>query len=82
MDRGLYIAAAGVLAEQVRQDRIAGDLANASTPGDRADRTSQRAGDLLLANRADGRRVGSQSTDVPVDMISSLRAFEAGQRQR
>ena len=31
MDRGLYLAASGMLAEQVRQDQIANDLANAST---------------------------------------------------
>jgi len=41
MERGLYIAASGMLAEQVRQDQIANDLANAATPGYRADRTSQ-----------------------------------------
>jgi flagellin len=28
MERGLYIAASGMLAEQVRQDQIANDLAN------------------------------------------------------
>jgi flagellar basal-body rod protein FlgG len=27
MERGLYIAAAGMMAEQVRQDQIANDLA-------------------------------------------------------
>ncbi len=55
MDRGLYIAASGMLAEQIRQDQIANDLANASTPGYKADRTSQRSfGDLLLANSATG----------------------------
>jgi len=27
MDRGLYIAASGMLAEQIRQDQIANDLA-------------------------------------------------------
>ena len=41
MERGLYIAASGMLAEQVRQDQIANDLANAATPGYKADRTSQ-----------------------------------------
>ena len=57
MDRGLYIAASGMLAEQIRQDQIANDLANASTPGYKADRTSQRSfGDLLLANSRDRRR--------------------------
>ena len=41
MERGLYIAATGMVAEQVRQDQIANDLANASTPGYKADRSSQ-----------------------------------------
>src|SRR3954471_8852585 len=70
MDRGLYIAASGMLAEQVRQDQIANDLANASTPGYKADRTSQRSfGSLLLNNSVTGARVGSQSTAVQVDKI-------------
>jgi flagellar basal-body rod protein FlgF len=51
MDRGLYIAASGMLAEQVRQDMLANDLANVSTPGYKGDRPSQRAfGELLVAN--------------------------------
>jgi flagellar basal-body rod protein FlgG len=59
MERGLYIAASGMLAEQVRQDQIANDLANASTAGYKADRSSQRAfGDLLLSNTATGAVVG------------------------
>ena len=33
MDRGLEIAASGMLTELARQDSISGDLANASTPG-------------------------------------------------
>jgi flagellar basal-body rod protein FlgF len=70
MDRGLYIAASGMLAEQIRQDQIANDLANASTPGYKADRTSQRSfNDLLLANSATGQTVGPQSTAVQVDRI-------------
>jgi flagellar basal-body rod protein FlgF len=72
MDRGLYIAASGMLAEQIRQDQIANDLANASTPGYKADRTSQRTfNDLLLANSANGATVGPQSTAVQVDKIET-----------
>jgi len=72
MDRGLYIAASGMLAEQVRQDQIANDLANASTPGYKADRTTQRSfGSLLLNNSVSGARVGSQSTAVQVDTITT-----------
>ncbi len=70
MDRGLYIAASGMLAEQIRQDQIANDLANASTPGYKGDRTAQRSfGELLLANTAGGNAVGRQSTAVQVDAI-------------
>ncbi|HET8754819.1 MAG TPA: flagellar hook-basal body protein [Solirubrobacteraceae bacterium] len=72
MDRGLYIAASGMLAEQIRQDQIANDLANASTPGYKADRTSQRTfNELLLANSATGATVGPQSTAVQVDNVQT-----------
>jgi flagellar basal-body rod protein FlgF len=72
MDRGLYLAASGMLAEQVRQDQIANDLANASTPGYKADRTAQSAfGELMLSNRVTGQQVGSQSTAVQVDEIET-----------
>jgi flagellar basal-body rod protein FlgG len=60
MDRGLYIAASGMLAEQTRQDQIANDLANASTPGFKADRSTQHSfGDLLLQNTANGQTIGT-----------------------
>jgi flagellar basal-body rod protein FlgF len=67
MDRGLYIAASGMLAEQVRQNQIANDLSNASTPGYKADRTTQRSfGQLLLTNSQTGQAIGAQSTAVQV----------------
>jgi flagellar basal-body rod protein FlgG len=72
MDRGLYIAASGMLAEQVRQDQIANDLANASTPGYKADRTAQQPfGELLLVSSATGQAVGGQSTAVQVDRVQT-----------
>ena len=76
MDRGLYIAASGMLAEQIRQDQIANDLANASTPGYKADRTAQRTfGDLLLHNSATGATVGSQAPPSQVDeMVTDFTA--------
>jgi flagellar basal-body rod protein FlgG len=59
-----------MLAEQIRQDQISNDLANSSTPGYKADRTSQHTfGELLLANSATGANIGSQSTAVQVDRI-------------
>jgi flagellar basal-body rod protein FlgF len=72
MERGLYIAASGMLAEQVRQDQIANDLANAATPGYKADRTSQAGfGELLLANSATGATVGPQGTAVQVSAVET-----------
>jgi flagellar basal-body rod protein FlgF len=72
MDRGLYIAASGMLAEQVRQDQIANDLANASTPGYKADRTAQQSfGNLLLGNSLTGQQIGPQSTAVQVRRIAT-----------
>ena len=68
MDRGLYLAASGMLAEQVRQDQLANDLANASTPGYKADRTAQRSfGDILLANRETGQQIGPLGLGVTAD---------------
>ena len=62
MDSGLYIAASGMIAEQARQDQIANDLANASTPGYKADTSSQTAfGQLLLQNAQTGQAVGTIS---------------------
>jgi flagellar basal-body rod protein FlgG len=70
MERGLYIAASGMVAEMVRQDQIANDLANASTPGYRGDRTTQRSfGDLLLSNQATGRTVGPLGMGVEIDRV-------------
>jgi flagellar basal-body rod protein FlgF len=65
MDSGLYIAAAGMLAEQVRQGQLANDLANASTPGYKIQRSAQQSfGAMLLANTATGQTIGSIETGV------------------
>jgi flagellar basal-body rod protein FlgF len=59
MDRGLYIAASGMLTEMARQDLLANDLANASTAGYKSDRTTQRSfQDVLLSNTRTGAPVG------------------------
>jgi flagellar basal-body rod protein FlgF len=59
MERGLYIAASGMVSEMARQDLIANDLANASTPGYKADRAVQGSfGEMLLSNTATGTPVG------------------------
>ncbi len=68
MDRGLYIAASGMLAEMVRQDQIANELANASTPGYKADRSAQGGFDeLLLRNSRSGAAVGPIGLGVQIE---------------
>jgi flagellar basal-body rod protein FlgF len=65
MDLGLYIAASGMVAEQVRQDQLANDLANASTPGFKPDESTQHSfGDMLMANTEGGAPVGSVDEGV------------------
>src|SRR3954465_11787938 len=59
MDRGLYIAASGMLAEMARQDLLANDMANTSTAGYKADRVTQRSfSEVLLQNTETGATVG------------------------
>jgi flagellar basal-body rod protein FlgG len=68
MERGLYIAASGMLAEMARQDQLANDLANASTPGYKADRVSQRSfGDLLLSDSSTGATIGPLGSGAALD---------------
>jgi flagellar basal-body rod protein FlgG len=72
MERGLYIAASGMLTEMVRQDQIANDLANASTPGYKSDRATQRSfGDMLLSNSVSGQTVGPLGLGSEIDSITT-----------
>ena len=65
MDLGLNIAASGMVAEQVHQDQLANDLANASTPGFKPDETPQHSfGEVLLANTEGGAAIGSAGEGV------------------
>ena len=65
MDRSLYIMASGMLTELARQDRIANDLANASTPGYKRTVATQHAfGDILLQSRRTGEVVGDSGLGV------------------
>ncbi len=67
MDPGLQIAATGMLAEQVRQDQLTNDLANASTPGYKPDQSSQSSFDqLLLENSSTRKQVGVLDTGVQI----------------
>jgi flagellar basal-body rod protein FlgG len=67
MDLGLFIAATGMVAEQTRQDQLSNDLANASTPGYKADESPQHNfGAVLLANTEGGVPVGAVDEGVAV----------------
>ncbi len=67
MDLGLYIAAQGMLAEQTRQDNLASDLANASTPGYKPVTSVQQSfGAILLSNAQNGTGVGTIDSGVKI----------------
>lgn len=70
MNLGLSIAASGMLAEQVRQNQLANDLANASTPGYKPDTAVQSSfGALLLSNTASGQPIGAIETGTDISGI-------------
>lgn len=59
-----------MLAEQTRQDQIANDLANASTPGYKTERSAQQSFDqLLLANTRTGQPIGP--LDLGVEIVDT-----------
>jgi flagellar basal-body rod protein FlgG len=67
---GLAIAASGMLAEQVRQDQLANDLANSSTPGYKADQSEQTSfSSMLLANGVTGQAIGRISPGVTISKV-------------
>lgn len=68
MDPGLYIAASGMLAEQVRQNELANNLSNASTPGYEPQSAEQESfGSMLLANSVTGQTIGTLNTGVTIN---------------
>jgi flagellar basal-body rod protein FlgF len=70
MDTGLYIAAQGMLAEQVRQDQLSNNLSNASTPGYKPQMAEQQSfHGLLLQNTLTGQTIGSIQTGVTVKSV-------------
>jgi flagellar basal-body rod protein FlgF len=76
MNRGLYVAASGMIAQQARQDQLANDLANAATPGYKPDRTAQHAfGELLVRNVQGDQGVGTMAAGVRLEeQVTDLRA--------
>jgi flagellar basal-body rod protein FlgF len=84
MDTGLYIAASGMLAQQVHQDQLANDLSNSSTPGYKSDSSVQSDfGSILLANTTTGQSIGTLNTGVkdgsPVTNLTPAALHSTGQ---
>ncbi|MDO9353261.1 MAG: flagellar hook-basal body complex protein [Solirubrobacteraceae bacterium] len=75
MERGLSIAASGMMAEMARQDQIANDLANATTAGYKSDRVSVGSfGELMVTDLATGKQVGSVTAGARVQkQVTDLR---------
>lgn len=61
MFRGFYTAASGMISQQRRQDLLTNNLANANTPGFKADRSSLRAFPDLLLSRIGETSVGGRA---------------------
>lgn len=77
MLRGFYTAAAGMLAQQRHQATLANNLANAQTPGYKADQATMRAFPELLIERMEERNIPtSQGLNVP--MQSRVGALNTG----
>jgi flagellar basal-body rod protein FlgF len=73
-----------MLAQQVREDQLANDLSNASTPGYKSDSSVQSDfGSLLLANTATGQPIGTLNTGVqlgaPVTNLTPQSLYSTGQ---
>lgn len=70
MQRGLYIAATGMLSDVARQDAIASNLANVNTVGYKSDRVvNETFSELFLQNMKNGRDVGSLNLGTRVSGI-------------
>lgn len=66
MDVGLTIAASGMLVEQTREDQLANDLANASTPGYKPDQLEQSAFGAMLLSGGGGQSAGTIDSGVEI----------------
>jgi len=73
MDRGLYVAAGGMLAEMDRQNNLSNNLANLNTPGYKTDYTEQYGfANLLWNNRSTGAQIGTWQVGPVVQGKTSL----------
>jgi flagellar basal-body rod protein FlgF len=72
VERGLFAAASGMLADQIRQDVIANNLANATTAGFKGDvAVGEAFPDLLVSQLQTGAQVGTLGLGSHISQIST-----------
>lgn len=79
MIRGLYTAASGMIAQQRRQDMLTNNLANANTPGYKADQASLRTFPrMLIANLSRAYETSSNELATGVYLQETIPNFLQG----
>ncbi|HHW41874.1 MAG TPA: flagellar hook-basal body protein [Syntrophomonadaceae bacterium] len=71
MVRGLYTAAAGMMAKQVQMDVISQNMANAGTPGYRRDEAALRSFPQMLLNRYESLPAGRGQVAVEIGPVGT-----------
>lgn len=71
MLRGFYTAASGMLSAQYRQNMLTHNLANAETPGYKADQGVARSFPTLLM-QANSSQAGNVQNKQPIGSLSTL----------
>ena len=83
MNRGTYIAANGMIAQQQRLDTVANNLANVNTAGFKGDRLT--FGDMMLRTLADdagyGSPIATLSSGPEIDSKAAVTDFSPGAMQ-
>ncbi|WP_226036319.1 flagellar hook-basal body protein [Aquibacillus saliphilus] len=77
MLRGYYTAAAGMIAQQRRQETLSNNITNATTPGYKQDQASLRAFPELLIERMESKRLPT-STNLNIPMQSRIGSINSG----
>ncbi|MDC3416715.1 flagellar hook-basal body protein [Aquibacillus salsiterrae] len=77
MLRGYYTAAAGMLAQQRRQETLSNNIANALTPGYKADQATLKSFPELLINKVQSKQISS-SKGVHIPMMRKIGSLNTG----
>ncbi|MRH43947.1 flagellar hook-basal body complex protein [Aquibacillus halophilus] len=77
MLRGYYTAAAGMIAQQRRQETLSNNMANALTPGYKQDQATLRAFPELLIERMESKKLPT-STNMNIPMQTRIGSINTG----